>query len=135
MNYDDDLEDHSKSSAAKAEEPPEPPCVPQDLSTLAQFQLDQAMPGMAITWKQWLLSQATNWEPQIRNVSGTIMDVNRAADTLGIILAARDRELEESKEYDEEEIGSTANSRLQIWMATIRPTTMCQDIARLAFPS
>lgn len=78
------------------------PPLPADLSTLPQLQPGQARVGMVITWKQFLLSKATNWQPQVLNMTGTVVEVWDQND-LRILLAKRDRNLDvNEKVYDDE---------------------------------
>ncbi|KAG7124309.1 hypothetical protein HYQ46_010652 [Verticillium longisporum] len=58
---------------------------------------------MVITWKQWLLSGQTNWQPQLSNVTAVVVKVagNNGAD-LRLLLAMRDRGLDKpEKTYDQ----------------------------------
>ncbi|KAK1777078.1 hypothetical protein QBC45DRAFT_470503 [Copromyces sp. CBS 386.78] len=78
------------------------PPLPSDLTTLPQLQPGQAKAGMVITWKQFLLSKATNWQPQVMNMTGTVVEVWDQND-LRILLAKRDRNLDvNEKVYDDE---------------------------------
>lgn len=84
------------------EEEEDLPPLPADLTTLPPLHLGQAKPGMIITWKQFLLSKATNWQPQVMNMTGTVVEVWDGND-LRILLAKRDRNLDvNEKVYDDE---------------------------------
>ena len=80
------------------------PVLPDDLSTLAPLLPGAATPGMVITWKKWLLSKATQWQPQVSNVTAVVAKVDDAdANTLKVFLAKRDRALDKpEKDYDPE---------------------------------
>lgn len=83
----------------EAHTPEDLPSLPEDITTLAPLTQGEAAPGMVVTWKQWLLSKATNWQPQIGNVTGVI--VRLEGDALHVLLAKRDRNLDRNeKEYD-----------------------------------
>ncbi|KAH6707060.1 hypothetical protein EV126DRAFT_410706 [Verticillium dahliae] len=79
------------------------PSLPADLSTLKDLAPGEAKPYMVITWKQWLLSGQTNWQPQLSNVTAVVVKVagNNGAD-LRLLLAMRDRGLDKpEKTYDQ----------------------------------
>lgn len=76
------------------------PSLPRDVSTLPTLQLGQVKPGMVITWKQLLLSKATNWQPELVPTTGLIVSLENET-VLHLILAVRDRE-NDDKEYDAE---------------------------------
>ncbi|CRK29901.1 hypothetical protein BN1708_018388, partial [Verticillium longisporum] len=79
------------------------PSLPADLSTLKDLAPGEAKPYMVITWKQWLLSGQTNWQPQLSNVTAVVVKVagNDGAD-LRLLLAMRDRGLDKpEKTYDQ----------------------------------
>ncbi|RNJ57453.1 hypothetical protein D7B24_006066 [Verticillium nonalfalfae] len=79
------------------------PPLPADLSTLKDLAPGKAKPYMVITWKQWILSGQTNWQPQLSNVTAVVVKVagNDGAD-LRLLLAMRDRGLDKpEKTYDQ----------------------------------
>lgn len=84
--------------------PEDLPALPKDINTLTPLSRGVATPGMVITWKQWLLSKATNWQPQFGSVTAVIASIDAAdEDTLHVVLAKRDRNLDRNeKEYDEQ---------------------------------
>lgn len=96
----DEEEEHNDDEHGDEEEDLSP--LPSDLTTLPLLQPGQAKAGMIITWKQFLLSKATNWQPQVMNMTGTVVEVWDQND-LRIILAKRDRNLDvNEKVYDDE---------------------------------
>jgi hypothetical protein len=57
---------------------------------------------MVVTWKQWLLSRATNWQPQISSLTGVVVNVLDDT-TLEVRLAKRDRNLDHNEKlYDDD---------------------------------
>ncbi|KAK8092819.1 hypothetical protein PG999_014406 [Apiospora kogelbergensis] len=77
------------------------PSLPKDLGVLRQLQPGQAQVGMVITWKQFILSQAVNWQPQVMDLTGLVTEIH-GDDAIEVILAKRDRHLERpEKQYDE----------------------------------
>ncbi|ESA42728.1 hypothetical protein GE21DRAFT_8495 [Neurospora crassa] len=96
----DEEEEHNDEQHGDEEE--DLPPLPSDLTTLPLLQPGQAKAGMIITWKQFLLSKATNWQPQVMNMTGTVEEVWDQND-LRILLAKRDRNLDvNEKVYDDE---------------------------------
>jgi hypothetical protein len=75
------------------------PSLPTDVSALPLLEATMVKPGMVITWKQLLLSKATNWQPELLTVTGLVVSLD-SDKVLHLILAKRDRE--EQKTYDEE---------------------------------
>ncbi|KAH8896442.1 hypothetical protein GQ53DRAFT_838556 [Thozetella sp. PMI_491] len=110
LNYDDEPTEDvvlATKDASPYAHIPEPPPLPADVSSLPELNVDRAfggkcITGMAITWQQLLLSQETNWQPEVRTFSGTIVDADKDAQSLGVVLAKRDRAPEPEKEYDEQ---------------------------------
>ncbi|KAK8073224.1 hypothetical protein PG994_004123 [Apiospora phragmitis] len=77
------------------------PSLPKDLNVLRHLEPGQARVGMVITWKQFILSGAINWQPQVMDLTGLITEIH-GDDMLEVILAKRDRHLERpEKQYDE----------------------------------
>ncbi|KAJ4395720.1 hypothetical protein N0V85_006448 [Neurospora sp. IMI 360204] len=96
-----DEEDEYDDEEHEDEEEDLPP-LPSDLTTLPLLQTGQAKAGMIVTWKQFLLSKATNWQPQVMNMTGTVVEIWEHND-LHILLAKRDRYLDvNEKVYDDE---------------------------------
>ncbi|KAF4946584.1 hypothetical protein FSARC_14172 [Fusarium sarcochroum] len=75
------------------------PSLPSDMSTLPSLELAETKPGMVITWKQLLLSKATNWQPEMVPMTGLVLSISEDS-YLHILLAKRDRD-QDDKEYDE----------------------------------
>ncbi|KAK7947078.1 uncharacterized protein PG986_011399 [Apiospora aurea] len=112
LNYDDvepelpmDKADHAQPDHSVAgthySDLDDLPSLPKDLAVLRQLQPGQAQVGMVITWKQFILSEAVNWQPQVMDLTGLITDVH-GDEALEVILAKRDRHLERpEKQYDE----------------------------------
>ncbi|KAB5525650.1 hypothetical protein GE09DRAFT_1152107 [Coniochaeta sp. 2T2.1] len=107
LNYDDILEVVSNKPAT--EQPSQRtdmddlPSIPKDLTRLSPLTLDEAKPGMVITWKQMVFSKATNWAPQVLDLTAVIVSIDAASEELRVVLARRDRELDgKEKVFDEE---------------------------------
>ncbi|OTA54795.1 hypothetical protein K449DRAFT_400885 [Hypoxylon sp. EC38] len=78
------------------------PSLPSDLSTLPILHPGEVQVGMVITWQQWSCSSATNWQPQISNVTGVVVRIDDDATGLEVCLARRDRYLDRNqKKYDQ----------------------------------
>lgn len=105
LNYDDEPQEPPKQTdrvLSKMEDEEDLPPLPTDVSTLPILAAGDAAPGMVLTWKQWLLSRATSWQPQVSSLTGIIVDV-LASSALRVRLAKRDRNLDQNeKVYDDE---------------------------------
>ncbi|KAL8366482.1 hypothetical protein RB595_004993 [Gaeumannomyces hyphopodioides] len=78
------------------------PSVPADPTTLPAFHLSDARVSMIITWKKWLLSEATQWQPQVADVTAVIGRINEDGHTLDVMMAKRDRsQFPFAKRFDE----------------------------------
>ncbi|KAI1490247.1 hypothetical protein F5X96DRAFT_637187 [Biscogniauxia mediterranea] len=106
LNYDDEvpqdqvMNDDAKHSSQNVEMEDLPP-VPLDPSVLPTLRPGEARVGMVITWQKWSCSAATNWQPQISNVSAVVVDVKDDGAELRVCLAKRDRYLDGNpKQYD-----------------------------------
>ena len=111
LNYDDEIpETHEQPGETPRQNVDENdeddeddlPSLPSDISTLPPLHPGEAMIGMILTWKQWLLSKATNWQPQVSALAGIVVEVidNNA---LTVRLAKRDRNIDHSeKVYDDD---------------------------------
>ncbi|KFH42016.1 hypothetical protein ACRE_072500 [Hapsidospora chrysogenum ATCC 11550] len=99
LNY-DDPPSKSRGADSQLTGVDDLPSLPADVSTLPSLQMDEVKAGMVITWKQLLLSKATNWQPEQRSLTGLVISLN-AENVLHLILAKRDRE-QNDKLYDEE---------------------------------
>ncbi|KAL8300935.1 hypothetical protein RB593_010334 [Gaeumannomyces tritici] len=77
------------------------PSLPTDLTTLPPFHLSDARVSMIVTWKKWLLSEATKWQPQIVDVTAVIGRINENGHTLDVMIAKRDRaQFSSAKQFD-----------------------------------
>ncbi|KAM0326127.1 hypothetical protein ACHAQA_006720 [Verticillium albo-atrum] len=79
------------------------PPVPADLSTLEALRPGEARPYMVITWKQWLLSPQTNWQPQLSDMTAVVIKAEGDDGTgMRLLLAMRDRGLDKPERvYDQ----------------------------------
>ncbi|CAK7274285.1 hypothetical protein SEPCBS119000_006090 [Sporothrix epigloea] len=97
-----DLEDESEVAvaASHADLPP----LPMDITSLPALNPGQASEGMLLTWKDWILSEQTNWQPQVVDVTAHVLNVKDDGRTLEVVMAHRDRLLNRrpAKQYDEE---------------------------------
>jgi hypothetical protein len=106
LNYDDEPQEiqeqpQQTSSQNIADEDDMPP-LPSDVSLLPPLDTGAAVVGMVLTWKQWLLSKATNWQPQVSSLTGAVTEVLDDS-TLTVRLAKRDRNLDfNEKIYDDD---------------------------------
>lgn len=106
LNYDDEVEPTARhetgSTPSENETGDDLPPLPGDLSTLPVLEPREAKPGMILTWKQMILSKATNWNPQVFSLAGAVVDVYDDG-SLRVLLAKRDRGIDQNeKEYDDE---------------------------------
>ncbi|KAK4224676.1 hypothetical protein QBC38DRAFT_484916 [Podospora fimiseda] len=101
LNYDDEPQDNHEDTVAQEDEEDLPP-LPENLSTLPSLEADRASPGMILTWKQLLMSKATNWQPQLLNLTGVLVNVEDG-NSFKVRLAKRDQQLDQNeKTYDED---------------------------------
>ncbi|KAK4167886.1 hypothetical protein QBC43DRAFT_202752 [Cladorrhinum sp. PSN259] len=102
LNYDDEPQETREHENAEDHDEMDLPPLPDDLSTLPAFVADGAIPGMILTWKQLLMSKATNWQPQVISLTAIIVNVE-AGNSFRVRLAKRDRMLDQNeKVYDED---------------------------------
>ncbi|ETS81170.1 hypothetical protein PFICI_06172 [Pestalotiopsis fici W106-1] len=105
LNYDDVEEpDVSKNvdETTRLTDIDDLPSLPKNLDDLLPLRPGEAQNGMVITWKQFILSKATNWQPQVLSLTGVICRIDDDATGLEVMLAKRDRELEQTeKQYDD----------------------------------
>ncbi|KAJ2894037.1 hypothetical protein MKZ38_007979 [Zalerion maritima] len=79
------------------------PSLPADLAALPLLQPGKAKAGMVITWKQYVLSSATNWQPEIVDMTAIVVNPNEDVTGLQVVLARRDLDIEsQAKTYDDE---------------------------------
>ncbi|KAK3681281.1 hypothetical protein B0T22DRAFT_445491 [Podospora appendiculata] len=107
LNYDEPQETHDQSMAEadqgdNYDDEQDLPPLPEDLSTLPALQTGEVKHGMVVTWKQLLMSKATNWQPQVSSLTGSVVDVYEDG-AFRVMLAKRDRNLDQNaKIYDDE---------------------------------
>ena len=78
------------------------PSLPADLTTLSTLNPGQAKVGMVITWKEYVLNSATNWQPEILDLTGTVVNVTDGTPELNVVLARRDlRIVSPQKTFDD----------------------------------
>ncbi|KAK0721089.1 hypothetical protein B0H67DRAFT_553131 [Lasiosphaeris hirsuta] len=104
LNYDDEPEQlHESPEPSQDAEEEDLPFLPNDLSTLPTLAPGEARPGMVITWKQWLLSKATNWQPQVSSMVALVVSVDHDDKSLRARLAKRDWNLDQNEKiYDDD---------------------------------
>ncbi|KAN0112873.1 hypothetical protein V8E51_005824 [Hyaloscypha variabilis] len=73
--------------------------LPEDPSTLPDLKDGQAQVGMTIAFKQLIMSDATNWQPQISTYQTAIVIALTDGGELQLNLAMRDRD-QSNKRYD-----------------------------------
>ncbi|KAI1081549.1 hypothetical protein F5B20DRAFT_536478 [Whalleya microplaca] len=109
LNYDDDGDDgddgavnEPTNETSQFTDLDDLPSLPSDLSTLPALRPGEAQVGMVITWQKWSCSSATNWQPQLSDVTGVVVRIDDDATGLEVCLAKRDRYLDGNpKRYDE----------------------------------
>ncbi|KAK4032128.1 hypothetical protein C8A01DRAFT_51014 [Parachaetomium inaequale] len=105
LNYDEEegqeQEEQTPAQNVDDDEDDLPP-LPADVSTLPVLNSGEALKGMILTWKQWLLSRATNWQPQVSSLTGVVVDVFDD-NSIEVHLAKRDRNFDRNeKVYDDD---------------------------------
>ncbi|KAG8410315.1 hypothetical protein J3459_017206 [Metarhizium acridum] len=75
------------------------PALPEDMGSLATLEKGGAKEGMVITWKQCIMSKATQWQPVIAYITGEVLPGSTES-SLEVRLALRDREHKE-KVFDD----------------------------------
>ncbi|KAK2927707.1 hypothetical protein FoTM2_012883 [Fusarium oxysporum f. sp. vasinfectum] len=98
LNYDDIPTKH-RPEESQFTDTDDLPSLPSDISTLPGLTLSDMKPGMVATWKQLLMSKATNWQPEMVPMTGLILSISEDS-CMHVLLAKRDREGND-KEYDE----------------------------------
>ncbi|WKT49750.1 hypothetical protein QSH57_014697 [Fusarium oxysporum f. sp. vasinfectum] len=98
LNYDDIPTKH-RPEESQFTDTDDLPSLPSDISTLPGLTLSDMKPGMVATWKQLLMSKATNWQPEMVPMTGLILSISED-NCMHVLLAKRDREGND-KEYDE----------------------------------
>ncbi|KAF5715996.1 hypothetical protein FGLOB1_2773 [Fusarium globosum] len=98
LNYDDIPTKH-RPEESQFTDTDDLPSLPSDVSTLPSLVLSDMKPGMVATWKQLVMSKATNWQPEMVPMTGLILSISED-NCMHVLLAMRDREGND-KEYDE----------------------------------
>jgi hypothetical protein len=75
------------------------PKLPEDISSLPDLIAGNVKTGMVIAFKQLILSEATNWQPQMSGYRTAVIIKAFETGQLELTLAKRDRE---ERQYDEE---------------------------------
>jgi hypothetical protein len=75
------------------------PMLPENISTLSDLSAQQANTGMVIAFKHLVMSEATNWQPQISNYLTAVVIKVLEYGLIELTLAKRDRDRPE-KHYD-----------------------------------
>ena len=105
LNYDDEPQEtpmQTQPAPSQDADEEDLPTLPADLTSLPILGAGQASPGMIVTWKQWMLSKATNWQPQVSERTGIVVEALNDS-TLTVRLAKRDRNLDRNeKVYDDD---------------------------------
>ncbi|KAK2008245.1 hypothetical protein LZ32DRAFT_685542 [Colletotrichum eremochloae] len=119
LNYDDPPDEPLVTKAAaegsQATDADDLPSLPADLTTLPDLRPGEAKLGMVVTWKQWLLSSATNWQPEVVNLTGILVRVHdEEATDLEFLLARRDREVDKTEKKYDEETGQRVYDRFEV---------------------
>ncbi len=73
QNYDD--VDGRRAVESQFTDMDDLPALPKNLSSLSSLCPGEAKVGMVITWKQWLLSKGTNWQPQVGSLTAVVVNV------------------------------------------------------------
>jgi hypothetical protein len=89
------------------------PVLPGNLSHLPKLNAGEARTGMIITWKQWLLSKKTDWQPQIADVTAIVTKVDYDTSTVEVFMARRDRNLEENEKVYDDDTGERIYDRFE----------------------
>lgn len=98
LNYDDIPTKH-RPEESQFTDTDDLPSLPSDVTTLPSLSLSDMKPGMVATWKQLVMSKATNWQPEMVQMTGLILSISED-NCMHVLLAMRDREGND-KEYDE----------------------------------
>ena len=104
LNYDDEPQEVQEQPEHNLDEEDDSdlPPIPTDVTSLPALSPNEIRAGMILTWKQWLLSKATNWQPQVSALTGVVVEV-LDGNALTIRLAKRDRNIDHSeKVYDDD---------------------------------
>jgi hypothetical protein len=89
------------------------PTLPKDLSALPSLLPGQAEAGMVITWKKWLLSKGTNWQPILADVMAVVVAVDESAGSMQLLLSKRDRQLDSNEKVYDKDTGARIYERFE----------------------
>lgn len=81
----------------EAENAPDLPCIPKDLSTCSVLTRETATTGTVIAFKQFEMSADTNWQPRISEYRTAIISEVSDEGSLQIELAKRDQPVKDSQ--------------------------------------
>jgi len=104
LNYDDEPQEVQEQPEHNLDEEDDSdlPPIPTDVTSLPALSPSEIRAGMILTWKQWLLSKATNWQPQVSALTGVVVEL-LDGNALTVRLAKRDRNIDHSeKVYDDD---------------------------------
>ncbi|KAK3995701.1 hypothetical protein QBC44DRAFT_233413 [Cladorrhinum sp. PSN332] len=102
LNYDDEPQEVQEHKVSHEQDEEDLPPLPDDLSTLPSLVADRVVPGMIMTWKQLLMSKATNWQPQVITLTALVVNIEDD-NSFRVRLAKRDQQLDQNeKVYDED---------------------------------
>lgn len=90
------------------------PRLPPDISELPHLVSGETSAGMVITWKKWVLSKKTNWQPQVMDVTALVIDVRDDATILKVLLSQQDRKFDEEEKVYDEETGQRLYGRFEV---------------------
>ncbi|KAL0942919.1 uncharacterized protein CTRU02_200805 [Colletotrichum truncatum] len=121
LNYDDPVEEPEEPEVPKAPveesqatDMEDLPSLPSDLTTLPLLQPGEAKAGMVITWKQMVLSIATNWQPEVINFTGVLVRVfDEKATDFEFLLARRDRNIDRNEKVYDDYTGKRVYDRFE----------------------
>ncbi|KAF5486887.1 hypothetical protein CGCS363_v013736 [Colletotrichum siamense] len=118
LNYDDPVEEPAapkpRPEESQMTDVEDLPSLPDDLTTLPELRPGAAKAGMVITWKQWVLSTQTNWQPEVINVTGILVRVfDEDATDFEFLLARRDRDHDRKEKVYDESTGQRVYDRFE----------------------
>lgn len=117
------------------------PALPEDVGSLAVLEKGNIKDGMVITWKQCIMSKATQWQPVIASVTGEVLPGSTES-SLEVRLAFRDREYKEKiyddkgqrvydkfevPDFDDDEEDEDDGLRTVLWDEMIEPKVLQEE--------
>lgn len=97
------MKDVQEAATSQAIDEDDLPRLPENITVLHDFTGDDIKPGMVIAFKQLILSEATNWQPQLSNYRTAVVIKAPEDGELELRLAKRDRA--QAKKYYDVETG------------------------------